>query len=150
MDERAPRVMLTRQLGRSGITVSALGLGCWPIGGPLIEDGRSVGWGRVDDAESVRALHRALDLGVTFFDTADVYGRSEEILGKAFSGRRRESNSRRRLRPNLRGHPTPRHGPPIAQVPTPTHRREGTCSAEGPGRTIRERQTMRTVSGANR
>jgi aryl-alcohol dehydrogenase-like predicted oxidoreductase len=80
--------MFMRTLGRSGITVSAVGFGCWPIGGIIIEDGRSVGWGEVDDDESVRALRLAFDLGVTFFDTAESYGRSEEILGRAFTGRR--------------------------------------------------------------
>jgi len=82
--------MDTRQLGRSGIVVSAVGFGCWPIGGPSIEEGKSVGWGHVDDAESIRAIHRAMDLGVTFFDTAEVYGRSEDILGRAFTGRRHQ------------------------------------------------------------
>ena len=81
-------MMLTRKLGRSGIAVSAVGFGCWPIGGLIIEDGKSVGWGDVDDDESIRALHRAVDLGVTFFDTAEAYGRSEDILGRAFAGRR--------------------------------------------------------------
>jgi aryl-alcohol dehydrogenase-like predicted oxidoreductase len=54
-------------------------------------DGQPVGWGKVDDDESVRAVRRALDLGVTFFDTADSYGtgHSEEILGRAL-GRRRD------------------------------------------------------------
>ena len=80
--------MEMRVLGRSGIEVSPVGFGCWPIGGLIIEDGRSVGWGDVDDDESVRALHLAMDLGVNFFDTADVYGRSEEILGRAFAWRR--------------------------------------------------------------
>jgi aryl-alcohol dehydrogenase-like predicted oxidoreductase len=82
----------TRKLGRSGITVSALGMGCWAIGGPLWEDGIPLGWGKVEDAESIRALQSALDLGVTFFDTADVYGagHSERILGKAFAGRRHD------------------------------------------------------------
>jgi len=80
--------MFTRQLGRSGIVVSALGFGCWPIGGLIIENGRSVGWGDVDDEESIRAIHRAIELGVTFFDTAEVYGRSEDILGRALAGRR--------------------------------------------------------------
>ncbi|MET8067859.1 aldo/keto reductase, partial [Micromonospora sp. NPDC005313] len=64
----------TRQLGRSGIEVSALGMGCWAIGGPWAEGARPLGWGRVDDDESVRAVRRALDLGVTLFDTADTYG----------------------------------------------------------------------------
>lgn len=81
---------MTRTLGRSGIEVSALGLGCWAIGGPFWEGEQPVGWGEVDDEESVRAVRRALDLGVTFFDTADVYGtgHSERILGKALEGRR--------------------------------------------------------------
>jgi aryl-alcohol dehydrogenase-like predicted oxidoreductase len=47
-----------------------------------------VGWGEVDDRESIRAIHHAMDLGVNFFDTANVYGRSEDILGRAFEGRR--------------------------------------------------------------
>lgn len=80
--------MFTRQLGRSEIQVSAVGFGCWPIGGLIIEDGKSVGWGDVDDLESIRAVQRAIDLGVTFFDTSDVYGRSEDILGRAFAGQR--------------------------------------------------------------
>jgi len=76
---------MKRQLGRSGIEVSALGMGCWAIGGPHSRHGRPVGWGKVDDDESIRALRRAFDLGVTFFDTADVYGcgHSEEVLARA-------------------------------------------------------------------
>lgn len=80
----------TRQLGKSGIQVSAMGMGCWAIGGPFTNmEGVPVGWSDVDDNESIRAIHRALDLGVNFFDTADVYGtgHSEEILGKALTGR---------------------------------------------------------------
>lgn len=82
--------MFTRTLGRSGIKVTGLGLGCWAIGGPFYRDGNPVGWGEVDDAESLRALQRALDLGVTFFDTSDVYGcgHSETILGQAIRGKR--------------------------------------------------------------
>ena len=73
--------MNTRQLGRSGLTVSALGLGCM---------GMSGFYGTLDDAESTRTLHRAMDLGVTFFDTADMYGPylNEELLGRAFRGKR--------------------------------------------------------------
>ncbi|GGT49877.1 aldo/keto reductase [Streptomyces althioticus] len=81
----------TRTLGRSGIQVSALGFGCWAIGGEWQDGaGQPLGWGKVDDEESVRAVHRALDLGVTFFDTADVYGagHSERILGRALGPRR--------------------------------------------------------------
>ncbi|MFF8590293.1 aldo/keto reductase [Streptomyces sp. NPDC015220] len=76
----------TRTLGRSGIEVSALGFGCWAIGGEWqTPDGQPLGWGKVDDEESVRAVRRALDLGVTFFDTADAYGcgHSERLLGRA-------------------------------------------------------------------
>ncbi|WP_407564491.1 aldo/keto reductase [Streptomyces sp. 184] len=83
--------MQTRTLGRTGIEVSALGFGCWAIGGEWWDaDGNPLGWGRVDDEESVRAVHRALDGGVTFFDTADVYGtgHSERVLGRALAGRR--------------------------------------------------------------
>jgi aryl-alcohol dehydrogenase-like predicted oxidoreductase len=85
--------MLTRRLGRSGIAVSALGMGCWAIGGPAWRGETPVGWGKVDDAESIRAIQRALDLGVTFFDTADTYGagHSERVLGKALGDRRTEA-----------------------------------------------------------
>lgn len=64
-----------RELGRTGWRVSAIGFGGWAIGGT---------WGPVDDRESLAALHRAVDLGVNFFDTADIYGdgRSERLLAQ--------------------------------------------------------------------
>jgi aryl-alcohol dehydrogenase-like predicted oxidoreductase len=79
-------------LGRIGKEVGTVGLGCWAIGGPFLLDGKPDGWGQVDDAESIRAINRAIDLGVTLFDTADVYGtgHSERVLGKALKGRRDE------------------------------------------------------------
>lgn len=82
----------TRKLGRSGIEISALGMGCWAIGGPFWEKGTPLGWGEVDDNESIRAVHRAVELGVNFFDTANVYGagHSERVLAKAFAGKRKE------------------------------------------------------------
>jgi aryl-alcohol dehydrogenase-like predicted oxidoreductase len=83
--------MFTRKLGRSGIQVSAMGLGCWAIGGPWTwSDRRAMGWGQVDDTESIRAIHKALDLGINLFDTAANYGtgHSERILGQAVGGRR--------------------------------------------------------------
>lgn len=75
----------TRTLGRSGIEVSPLGLGCWAVGGPWMFNGSPAGWSVVDDTESIRAIHRAMDLGVNFFDTAANYGagHSERLLGKA-------------------------------------------------------------------
>jgi len=83
---------MRRTLGRSGIEVSALGMGCWGISGVYRrrDTGGVSGWGPVDDDESIRAIHRAIDLGVTFFDTADVYGagHSERVLGRALRDRR--------------------------------------------------------------
>jgi aryl-alcohol dehydrogenase-like predicted oxidoreductase len=87
--------MFKRRLGRSDLEVSAMGLGCWAIGGPwdwLEPDGSTgpVGWGKVDDAESVRAIHYALDAGINFFDTAANYGcgHSERVLAQAIAGQR--------------------------------------------------------------
>jgi len=81
---------MKRKLGRSGIETSALGMGCWAIGGPFWREDTPVGWGPVDDAESMRAIHACIDLGVNFFDTANVYGagHSERVLGKALAGKR--------------------------------------------------------------
>ena len=70
-----------------------MGLGCWAIGGPMWRDDVPTGWGKVDDNESIAAIHRALELGITFFDTANVYGagHSERVLGRALSGRRNQA-----------------------------------------------------------
>jgi aryl-alcohol dehydrogenase-like predicted oxidoreductase len=75
--------MKQRQLGTRGLTVSAIGLGCM---------GMSQSYGAGDDGESTRTIHRALDLGVTYLDTADVYGKgsNETLVGRAIRGRRRE------------------------------------------------------------
>jgi aryl-alcohol dehydrogenase-like predicted oxidoreductase len=89
-----------RELGRTGWQVSAISFGAWAIGGT---------WGAVDDRESMSALHRALDLGVNFFDTADVYGdgRSERLLARLRRERREEFNiatkAGRRLNPHVAG-----------------------------------------------
>lgn len=87
--------MVKRKLGKSDLEVSALGMGCWAIGGPWTwaqpgQDPYPAGWGKMDDAESIRAIHTAVDLGITLFDTAANYGagHSEVVLGKALAGRR--------------------------------------------------------------
>jgi aryl-alcohol dehydrogenase-like predicted oxidoreductase len=76
--------MQQRKLGTQGLTVSALGLGCM---------GMSEFYGQRDDAESIATIHRALAMGVTFLDTADMYalGENEELVGRALKGRRREA-----------------------------------------------------------
>src|SRR5262252_7560945 len=65
-----------RPLGRTGWKISPISYGAWAIGGDA--------WGKTDDAESLRSLHRAIDLGVNFIDTADVYGdgHSERLIAK--------------------------------------------------------------------
>jgi aryl-alcohol dehydrogenase-like predicted oxidoreductase len=79
--------MQYRELGRTGIRVSVIGFGAWAIGGPAEASGTPLGWGRTSDDESLAAIRRARDLGITFFDTADSYGfgRSESLLGIVLS-----------------------------------------------------------------
>ena len=76
--------MQNRRMGDSDLEVSAIGFGCWEMGGNQ--------YGAVDGREEARAVHRAIDLGVTLFDTAAIYGHghSEEVLGRALGARRRE------------------------------------------------------------
>ena len=89
-----------RDLGRTGWRVSAISFGAWAIGGT---------WGEVDDRESLAALHRAVDLGVNFFDTADVYGggRSERLLAQLRRERSETvyiaTKAGRRLNPHVAG-----------------------------------------------
>ena len=73
-----------RPFGQTGIQVSAIGLGCWEIGG---------GYGKIEEEEFMQAVHRALDLGINCFDTAEAYGfgASERSLAKALGTRRKEA-----------------------------------------------------------
>src|SRR6202041_208677 len=75
--------MELRELGQTGVTVSQLCLGAMMFGS----------WGNPDHEDSIRIIHRALDAGINFIDTADVYsrGESEEIVGKALAGGRRDN-----------------------------------------------------------
>ncbi len=73
----------TRKLGREGLEVSCIGLGCM---------GMSQSYGPTDERESIATIHRAIDLGITLFDTAEVYGpfTNEELLGRALAGKRND------------------------------------------------------------
>src|SRR5436305_14823142 len=84
--------MQYRELGKTGIKVSAVGFGAWAIGGPSEASGAPLGWGRTTDEDALAAMRRARDLGVTFFDTADSYGfgRSESLLGIVLSRKRQD------------------------------------------------------------
>jgi aryl-alcohol dehydrogenase-like predicted oxidoreductase len=78
---------MKRALGRSGVEVSGLGMGTWAIGGEMYAGDQPLGWGAADDDEATRAIRRAVDLGVTLFDTADAYGtgHAEELLGRVLA-----------------------------------------------------------------
>lgn len=73
-----------RILGKSGLKVSEISLGCWAIGGPSWRDGQPEGWFGNDDNESLAGLRRAFELGINHLDSADVYGdgHSERVIGQ--------------------------------------------------------------------
>jgi aryl-alcohol dehydrogenase-like predicted oxidoreductase len=77
--------MVYRAFGKTGWRISQVGLGCWQFGGAIMLDGKPDGWSGVDDDESVATIKRAVELGINFFDTSDMYGwgHSEEVLGRA-------------------------------------------------------------------
>ncbi|MBO6574724.1 MAG: aldo/keto reductase [Rhodothermales bacterium] len=79
--------MKTRRLGKTDLELTTVGLGTWAIGGPW-----DWGWGPQDDETSIRTIHRALDLGINWLDTAPCYGlgHSEEVVGRAVALRRDE------------------------------------------------------------
>ncbi|HLA39581.1 MAG TPA: aldo/keto reductase [Candidatus Glassbacteria bacterium] len=81
-----------RRLGRTGLEVSEISLGCWTLGGPNWADGQPVGWGELDESQAARGVERGLELGCNHWDSADVYGngRSERMLGSLTASRRAE------------------------------------------------------------
>jgi aryl-alcohol dehydrogenase-like predicted oxidoreductase len=101
--------MEKRRLGRTGLDVSAIGFGAWGIGGTM--------WIGAQDDESLRALHRAIDRGVNFIDTAIVYGegKSERLVGEVVRARREEVWVATKVPPKNLQWPA-RKGVPVAQV----------------------------------
>ena len=98
-----------RSLGKTGIQVSEIGFGAWAIGGDA--------WGPVEDDASIAAMHRALEVGTNFIDTADVYGdgHSEELVAKVIKGRRDEVVVA--TKGGLMGHHRDPWGPPVYDRP---------------------------------
>ena len=82
--------MQYRKFGNTDLLVSEVGFGAWAIGGGTMIGSTAIGWGDADDRTSVEAIHASLDVGINFFDTADIYGlgHSEELIGKTVGGRR--------------------------------------------------------------
>ncbi len=82
--------MRYRKFGNTDLLVSEIGFGAWAIGGGAMIGNTAIGWGDADDSVSKKAIHAALDAGINFFDTADIYGlgHSEDILGKAIGDKK--------------------------------------------------------------
>lgn len=82
--------MQYRKFGDTDLKVSEIGFGAWAIGGAAMIGTTAIGWGDADDSVSVKAIHAALDAGVNFFDTADIYGlgHSEKLIGHSIGGQK--------------------------------------------------------------
>jgi len=82
--------MQYRKFGNTDLVVSEIGFGAWAIGGGAMIGNTAIGWGDTDDSVSIKAIHAALDAGINFFDTADIYGlgHSEELLGKTIGNKK--------------------------------------------------------------
>lgn len=83
--------MQYRKFGNTDLLVSEIGFGAWAIGGGAMIGNTSIGWGDADDTVSIKAIHAALDAGINFFDTADIYGlgHSEKLIGETIGNDRR-------------------------------------------------------------
>src|SRR5512147_2083297 len=75
--------MQYRKFGNTDLLVSEVGFGAWAIGGGAMIGNTAIGWGEANDDASTAAIHKSLEVGINFFDTADIYGlgHSEELLG---------------------------------------------------------------------
>ncbi|HEY0732282.1 MAG TPA: aldo/keto reductase, partial [Chitinophagaceae bacterium] len=81
--------MQYRRFGSTDLKVSEIGFGTWAIGGNAMIGNTAIGWGPSDDTTSIEAIYAALDAGINFFDTADIYGlgHSEDLLGKTIGNK---------------------------------------------------------------
>ena len=82
--------MQYRKFGNTDLLVSEIGFGAWAIGGGAMIGNTAIGWGDANDTESKRAIRRSLELGINFFDTADIYGlgHSEKLIGEELSNKK--------------------------------------------------------------
>ena len=82
--------MQYRKFGNTDLLVSEIGFGAWAIGGGAMIGNTAIGWGDTIDDESKKAIHRSLDLGINFFDTADIYGlgHSEQLIGELLGNKK--------------------------------------------------------------
>lgn len=82
--------MKYRKFGNTDLLVSEIGFGAWAIGGGAMIGNTAIGWGDADDTISINAINKALDAGINFFDTADIYGlgHSENLLGKTIGSKK--------------------------------------------------------------
>ena len=82
--------MQYRKFGNTDLLVSEIGFGAWAIGGAAMIGNTAIGWGETDDIVSVEAIQAALEAGINFFDTADIYGlgHSENLLGKTIGNKK--------------------------------------------------------------
>jgi aryl-alcohol dehydrogenase-like predicted oxidoreductase len=87
-EEKAAEIMNERRLGVTNISLSEIGLGTWPLGGPVQVGNETIGRGQISESDAIATVEAARDSNIKFFDTADIYGlgQAEKVLGKVFTG----------------------------------------------------------------